>query len=195
MIITGGIDVRDNSERGVITLEASISVLSFLVLMFLISSFFVMFMAQNVTAHVTLQTAESLSFDAYKIEKLMKEDGKIGSLGENLGQFITKLFGSATDNPYFVADDRWYDGDAAQIEKAIKNRFVGYLAGGNEVEADEMLLRLNIVNGLSGLNFSESYVVNDTLYIVLKYTMECDFNMWGLRPIEVEQRACSKLWK
>lgn len=184
-----------NRQRGAITLEACISVLSFLVLMLLLSSLFVMFMAQNVTAHVTLQTSESLSFDAYKIESLMKEDGNIGSLGENLGQFITKLFGSSTDNPYFVADDRWYDGDASQIEEAIKTRFIGYLTGGDEVKADEMLLRLNIVDGLSGLDFSESYVVNDTLYIVLKYNLEYDFNIWGLGTVEVEQRACSKLWK
>ena len=185
----------DNRQRGAITLEACVSVLSFMVLMLLISSLFVMFMAQNVTAHVTLQTSESLSLDPYKIESLMKADGKIGSLGENLGQFITKWFGSATDNPYYVTDDRWYSGDAEQIEKAIKTRFIGYLAGGDEVAADEMLLRLNVVDGLSGLDFSESYVVNDTLYIVLKYNLEYDFNIWGLGTVEVEQKACSKLWK
>lgn len=183
------------SQCGAITLEACVSVLSFLILMLLLSSLFVMFMAQNMTAHVTLQTSESLSLDAYAVERLMKEDGTIGSVGENLGQLITKLFGSSSDNPYFVTDTRWYDGEIEQIEQAIKTRFIGYLAGGDEVAADEMLLRLNVVDGLSGLDFSESYVVNDTLYIVLKYNLEYDFNIWGLGTVEVEQKVCSKLWK
>lgn len=187
--------MKDHSQRGAVTLEACISVLSFLVLMLLLSSLFVMFMAQNITAHVALQTSESLSLDVYSIESLIKEDGKVGSLGENLGQFITKLFGSSTDNPYFVTDSRWYAGDATAIEQAVKTRFVGYLAGGDELKADDVLKKMNIVDGLNGVDFSESYVANDTLYIVLKYELEYDFNIWGLGTVEVEQRTCSKLWK
>lgn len=187
--------MKGYKQRGAITLEACISVLAFLVLALLLSSLFIMFMAQNVTAHVTLQTSESLSLDVYTIESLIKEDGKIGSVGENLGQFITKLFGSSSDNPYFVTDSRWYNGDATQLEQTIKTRFVGYLTGGDETEADAMLSRMNIVDGLDGLDFSESYVANDTLYIVLKYELEYDFNIWGLGTVEVEQKACSKLWK
>ena len=64
---TGGIDMRWGDQRGMVTLEACVSVLSFLLLMLLLSSLFVMFMAQNMTAHALLQTAESLSLDAYTI--------------------------------------------------------------------------------------------------------------------------------
>lgn len=193
--------MKDNKQRGAITVEACVSVLTFMILMLLLSGLFVMFMAQNVTAHVTLQTSESLSVDAYRIEHLMKEEGKIGSIGENLGQFITKLFGSSSDNPYFVTDNHWYNGNEEQIEQAVKTRFIGYLTGGDqpgetaEVKADEILRRLNVVDGLSGLDFSGSYVENGTLYVVLKYDLEYDFNIWGLGTVEVEQRSCSKLWK
>ncbi len=185
----------DRNQQGVITLEACVSVLSFLVLMLLLSSLFVMFMAQNVTAHVALQTSESLSIDVYATECLMKEEGKIGSLSANLGQFITRLFGSSSSNPYFVSDDRWYNGDSDKIANTVKTRFVGYLAGGDEEEADEMLTRMNVVNGLDGLDFSGSYVANNTLYIVLKYQLEYDFNIWDLGTVDVEQKTCSRLWK
>lgn len=187
--------MKDSKQQGAITLEACVSVLSFMVLMLLLSSLFVLFMAQNVTAHTVLQTSESLSLDVYAIESLMKEEGKIGSVGENLGQFITKLFGSSSDNPYFVTNDRWYTEGATQLESTIKTRFVGYLTNGDETEADEMLTRMNVVDGLDGLDFSKSYVSNDTLYIVLDYNLEYDFNIWGLGTIEVEQKACSRLWK
>lgn len=187
--------MRNSSQKGVITLEACVSVLSFLVLMLILSNLFVMFMAQNVTAHVTLQTSESLSLDAYRIERLIKKEGEIGTVSANLAQMIAKVTGSSSDNPYYVTDNRWYDGDSAQIAQAVKTRFVGYLAGDDEIKADEILEKLNVVGGLEGLDFSESYVSDHTLYIVLKYTLEYDFNIGGLGTVAVEQRACSKLWK
>lgn len=187
--------MKERRNQGAVTLEACISVLSFLILMLLLSSLFILFMAQNATAHAVLETSESLSLDVYAIECLMKEDGKLGTLSANLGQFITKLFGSSDNNPHFVTNDRWYNGDADKIAAAVKTRFIGYLAGGDETEADEMLIRMNVVDGLDGLDFSGSYVANDTLYIVLKYKLEYDFNIWDLGTIDVEQTACSKLWK
>lgn len=185
----------DSKQRGAITVEACISVLVFVLLMLMLSSLFLMFMAQNVTAHVALQTSESLSVDVYRIEALMKEDGKIGSIGENVGQLITKLFGSAKNNPSFVTDSRWYNGDNAQITDAIKKRFIGYLANGDDLAADEMLKNMSVVDGINGLDFSGSYVENDTLYIVLKYKLEYNFNIFDLGVVEVEQKTCSKLWK
>ena len=187
--------MKENKQCGAITLEACVSVLTFILLALMLSSLFVMFMAQNTTAHTVLQASESLSVDVYRIEALMKEEGKIGSIGDNLGQLITKLFGSADDNPAFVTDTRWYTDDD-KIEEAVKTRFIGYLIGENDTtKADEYLKQLNIVNGLNGLDFSESYVSDDTLYIVLKYKMQYDFNIFDLGEVEVEQRTCSKLWK
>ena len=187
--------MKDNKQRGAVTVEACVSVLTFVILMLMLSSLFIMFLAQNVTAHVVLQTSESLSIDAYRIEKLMKEDGKIGSIGDYVGQFVTKLFGSANNNPSFVTDSRWYQTEDADLAAVIKMRFVGYLTGSDdEIAADEMLRNMNIVDGLSGLDFSASYIADNTLYIVLRYEMEYDFNIFGLGKVPVEQTTCSKLW-
>ena len=153
-----------------------------------------MFMAQNVTSHTILQTSQSLSMDVYATERLSVDSDSVGSVGDYLGQFVTGLFGSSDDNPAFVTDDKWYD-DEKTIAQAVKTRFVGYLTGGNEIEADEFLKRMNVVNGLDGLDFTDSRVNNDTLYIVLKYNLEYDFNIWNVGTIEVEQTTCSKLWK
>lgn len=187
--------MKKKDIKGVITLEACVAVLSFLILMLLLSSLFVMFMAQNVTSHTILQTSQSLSMDVYSTEQLSVDSGSVGSVGDYLGQFVTSLFGSSDENPAFVTDDKWYEGENEKIAQAVKTRFVGYLTGGNETEADEFLERMNIVDGLDGLDFTGSYVDNDTLYIVLKYNLEYDFNIWNVGKVEVEQTTCSKLWK
>lgn len=188
-------EIKVKTERGVITLEACVTVLSFLILMLLLSSLFVMFMAQNVTSHAILQTSQSLSMDAYSIEKLTVDSSAVGSVGDYLGQFVTSLFGSSEKNPSFTSDDKWYDGGQEKVAEAIKTRFVGYISGGDEEKANQLLERMNIVDGLDGIDFSKSYVENDTLYITIKYYLEYDFNIWNVGSVEVEQTTCSKLWK
>ena len=204
-------------ERGVITLEACITVFAFLILMLLLSSLFVMFMAQNAMAHAKLQTAESLSLDVYRTETIGLLDGKISPIGSYVSQFVFGWFGKPEDNPNFITDDCWYtDQDKVahrnrqikngfeeepeeyqtdELTQTVKTRFLGYLCGGDEKEADEMLLRLNVKDGLSGLDFSGSYIKDDVLYVVVKYELESDFKIWDLNDIPVEQTANSKLWK
>lgn len=192
--------------EGMITLEACVSVLTFLILMLLLSSLFVMFMAQNITSHTILQTTESLSVDTYYTEKLTAKEGSFGNVGDYawkatnaVWQFVNGIFGVPDDNPDFVAMHRWYKEEDDKIvitdENAIKKKFVAYLAAGNETEADKLLKRVNIVNGLDGLDFTESYIDNGTLYVVLKYQMEYDFNIWDVGKVDVKQTTCSKLWK
>jgi len=199
------------NEKGAITLEACVAVLSFLILMLLLSSLFVMFMAQNATAHALLEATESLSLDAYSTEKLTIEKGHIGSVGDYVGQFVKKLFGSSEDSPYFVSDDRWYDASASgtsgsgssgggrtgssETANAVRTRFIGYLAGGDEAEADRMLESMNVVDGLDGIDFSSCSVEDDVLHAEIHYTLQYDFNIWNIGTVPVEQSACSKLWK
>ncbi|MBR2048767.1 MAG: hypothetical protein IJ960_09250 [Oscillospiraceae bacterium] len=202
--------MKSDSQRGMITLEACISVLTFILLMLFFSSFFVLFMVQNMTAHAILQTSQSLSLDVYRTEQLIKEDdGKVGSVSDYFTQFVTKLFGSAEDSPYFVSDNYWHklkepkrgeeqvvdESEKTEVADAVKLRFIGYFASGDEEEADYLLEYMNVVDGLDGLDFSESYVENDTLYIVLRYELTYDFDIWGVSNLSVEQKACSKLWK
>lgn len=186
----------NRKNAGVITLEACVSVLSFLILMLLISSLFVMFMAQNTTAHVILETSESLSLDAYAAEHI--GTGGWGSTSEivvSVSDFISGLFGKDEDNPNFTTREKWYEGTNTELADTIKTRFVAYLTGGDEKEADEFLENMNIVDGLDGMNFSDSYVENDVLHIVLKYELEYDFNIWSVGKVQVKQTACSRLWK
>lgn len=183
------------SEKGVVTLEACICVLSFLILMLLLSSLFVMFMAQNKTAHTVLQTSESLSLDAYATESIgTPGTDSVSEIVLAITEFIKKYAGVEPDNPNYVGKDKLNSVNDAELMSILKKRFVGYLTGGDESEADELLKNMNVVEGLDGLDFSESYVQNNTLYIVLKYNLEYDFNIWNIGEVAVKQTTCSKIW-
>lgn len=186
------------NNSGMITLEACISVLSFLMLMLFISGLFVVFMAQNLTAHVTLQTAQSLSLDAYSNEKIthsIENMDDADSLGKLIEAFVIRFFGEGGENKeYFVTTDDWYN-DPAKIEEVVKKRFTGYLSGGDENRANSILSMLNVKGDLGDLDFSGSHVKDGTLYVVLSYELEYDFNIGDLGTIKVTQTACAKLWK
>lgn len=190
--------MKKHSNSGVITLEACVVVVSFLILMLLLSSLFLIFMAQNITSHVALQATQSLATEVYSIDKLLLESSADATnVGDFLGDLIRDLSNVDTDaredKTNFNFEAKWYEQD--DVSEAVKSRFVGYLNGGNEEEASSFLKNLNIVNGLDGLDFSGSYVENDTLYVNLKYEMEYDFQPANMENIKVEQTACSKLWK
>lgn len=199
----GGIDMsikREKNIKGVITLEACICVLSFLILMLLLSSLFVMFLAQNVTAHTILQVSESMSIDSYSAKHIGTGGaGSVSSVMVSVSDFIGGLFGVPSDNPSFTSrkdlDSLSEEERDAEVDSLVKSRFIGYLSGGDETKADEFLEQINIVNGLDGIDFTGSYIDDGMLYVVLKYKLEYDFNIWGVGDIDVEQKACAKLWK
>lgn len=188
--------MKKSDSKGVITLEACVSVLSFLLLLLMLAGLFTMFMAQNETSHAVLQTSQSLSIDAYAAEKV--GDGGTGSVSDvvvSISKFIGKLFGKPDDNINFAINKKWYDGDKDEIAKTVKTRFVAYISGGDEKVANEQLKHLNVVDGLDGCDFTKSYVSDDTLYIVLEYKLRYNFKFPGLNDIPIKQTTCSKLWK
>lgn len=191
---------REKNIKGVITLEACVCVLSFLILMLLLSSLFVMFLAQNVTAHTVLQVSESMSIDSYSAKHI--GTGGAGSVSEvmvSVGDFLGGLFGFPSDDPDFTSrkdlDDTNKPASEAEIASLARTRFIGYLSGGDETKADEFLEQINIVDGLDGLDFSGSCIKDGVLYVVLKYKLEYDFNIWDVGDIDVEQKSSAKLWK
>ena len=82
----------------------------------------------------------------------------------------------------------------SDLERAIEDRFIAYLAGGDRDYADKFLDRLHIKGGVDGLDFSSSYIASGKLTVVLKCSIEYEFNFFGLSDLPVELKACSKLW-
>lgn len=172
---------------GLLSLEASIALTIFILLMLLMTSFFVIYEARNEMAHVLLTTADSLALDPFANE--MQGEDTIQSI-------LYDLYGSKADSSgTFTNATKWYSGDQATVEKAVRDRFYAYLSGGNEEEAERILGNLNIVGGIDDLDFSACKVEGDKLYLEVRYQIEFEFKVFGFEGIQLRQSCCSKLWK
>lgn len=172
---------------GLLSLEASISLCVFILLMLVMTSFFVIYEARNEMAHVLLTTADSLALDPFANE--MPEEDTIQSI-------LYELYGSRSETSgTFTNSTKWYDGEESVIEETIRNRFFAYLAGGSEEDAKTILGNLNIVGGIDDLDFSASKVENGQLYLEVRYKVEFEFKAFGFDSITLSQSCRSKLWK
>ena len=188
---------RFKKENGLLTLEACMSLTIFIFMMLFLYSFFIMFEVRNDMAHVTLATANSLSLDAI-------ENSGLGESG-NISQALFAIYGAVTDGDTQFTDFRqWHtpveneDGTtsmSASFSGAIKDRFLAYLTDGDLSKADQILKRYHVAGGVDGLDFSESKVEGKNLYIVVKYTVEYEFNPFGLGTVKMKQSACSRIWQ
>jgi len=153
---------------------------------------FQMSMAQGATAHAVMQSSQSLSLDAYSISKL-RGAAWLDGVGSLLGGAVAGGYVTAADEPYFVTDDEWYK-DSDVDTDVIKMRFIGYLTGGDEDMAESFLEFVRVVDGLDGLDFSESMIVDGDLYLTLKYKLQYAFSVGTIGEIDVKQMAVSRLW-
>ena len=151
-----------------------------------------MFHAQQTIAHSLIQSTQSLAFEAYAVKTLEFND-KSGIKGA-LTTAITSLYDFAVGaDDYFSNDDKWYS-DSDKCATAAKQRFVGYFTNGNEEEADNLLKDMRIVDGLDGLDFSDSKVEDGILYTVVKYKIEYMFKLGDVGVVDAEQAFSAKLW-
>lgn len=180
-------------ERGLLSLEACISVTIFIFFMLFLYSFFVVFEARNMMAHTVLATTKSLSLDSYWSSK-MRDTGNLTSFAG----FLSKLY----NDPGFTAKEAWDElGEGETLDtNIVKERFIAYLSGeetdaGATPEADKLLKRYHVVNGVNGLDFSQSTVESGCVKVVVTYELEYEFDVFGLDTLKMQQSACSKIWK
>lgn len=190
--------IKCRDERGLLSLEACIAVTIFIFLMLFMYSFFVVFEARNAIGHAVLATADSLSLDAYSTSRLGD--------GDTVAKIFSALYGSSGNTNEFTDSRPWYNSSTTTDEHgntqlsgdfsdAIRTRFLAYLGGGDSKRAEEVLQRYHIQNGADGLDFSQSYAGSKDLYLCVEYSIEYEFQVFNLKVLKMQQRACSKIWK
>lgn len=195
--------MKRKNESGSIALEASIVLTLFIFFIVAIYSFFAVFEARGKISSNLLQTAQSLSLDPYATDKIYVDfDDKDN---DSLLTFLTSfgLKSTVSDDRFVTTDEEWYAAgnakDNKELEKAIKNRFVAYLTSdGSEDEAEALLRKYKITDGIDGLDFEESTVDSDGLLtITLKYKLKYLFDVptINLPPLEFKQSVAVQLWK
>lgn len=177
---------NEENTGGLLSLEASFALTIFIFLMLFMYSFFVVFEARNEIGHVLLTTADSLALDAFANETLADESVK---------GILYKLYGSSVDSDgTFTESDKWYE-DENQVQEVVEARFIAYMAGGDRDEANKILEKLNVENGIEGLDFSASKVSGSDIILQVDYTLKREFKVFGLKDMKFSQSCCSKLWK
>ncbi len=213
--------MKKQSERGLLSLEACIAVVIFMFFMLFLYSFFSFFEARNEMAHVLLATANSLSLDTYETGKLEKSGnlsqliyGAYKNFSPNNGfvnkdlwnEVLTKDVDEDTwDGSVYVSDSNGEELEqddygrsgvySSTLGSTVRERFVAYLAGEDQAEAERLLKRYHIAGGLNGLDFSGTHIASGKLYITLTYKIELEFNAFGWGKMTMQQSVCSKLWK
>ena len=178
------------NNKGAVTLEACVIVTLFMIFMLFFLGLFSMFMAQQSIAHSVVQATQSLALEKHITGELSFESGE--GLEELITQAALKLFGEKNDNEHFSDISKWYEN--GKCEEAVKERFIGYLSGGDKEKADAYLNNMRIVNGLDGIDFSESKVENNVLYVVVQYKIKYVFTIGSIGEIDAKQHFCAKLW-
>lgn len=188
---------KRNGERGLLSLEACISVTIFIFLMLFMYSFFILFEARNVMAHALLATTDSMAKDAYESSNDTNKTTVIGILESFYKTHIPN--GSDFSDPrdwYTEVSERDADAEAqmATEQDVFRTRFIAYLGNGDIDRAERLVKRLKIQGGLEGLDFSKTKVDGGNLYGSVCYKVDYIFDVFDSDGLEMEHTACSKIW-
>ncbi len=184
-------------EEGVVSLEACIVLPIFIFLLMFLYGFMVFFSGHQAMSHALIQGSQSLSLDPYASNRLTTswESTKNGS--DLVEAIYAELLSS---NEYFSSNEKWYDTSKGTelMHQTVRNRFLGYLVGSGEgdveARADQKLKLIGVVDGVDGLDFSETKIENGVLTITVRYEQEFVFNFQGLASFERKQTVSITLW-
>ena len=199
-------------EKGSVTVEATLCVTLFMIFVLFMTTLFFMVSVQEDISHSLVQTADSLCLEAYSIDKLTT-DLDTGAKAA-LTDLAVKLFSTANSDENFTTDKRWFSEEYLQLKyvedttmltskeslhtvdlaEVIRQRFVGFFANGDEDYADYYLSRMGVVDGLSGLDFSESKIDGGDLCITVKYKVKYLVNAGGLGEVNGSQTYRASIW-
>ena len=170
-------------NKGSLTIEASIilSIFTFFILFFF--SFGQVYKVQNIVSHATIQTAESISIDSYFREALGETN-----VGKATG-FICDLLN--VDNDFSSSVMKLSD---SNIGSVVKKSFIASLSD-SENEANDLLKKNGVKNGINGIDLSESKLSGDDVIISAKYTVKLQFPLFGKKELNLTKVAKSHLFK
>lgn len=180
-----------NRQKGSVTLETSIVLPIFLFMFLFIYGLFSVISAHNQMTHTLIQSSKSLSLDSYLTENVESAAEAGTDFWSGLSDMVLDIV-RINNDPYFSSRTDWYQSENGNPDIA-KGRFVGYLTGGDEDEADEKLKDMGIVNGLDGITF-ETKVDGEVLTVTIKYEIQYWFDFFDMGKIPMEQTITTHLW-
>ena len=182
---------QNKNNKGVLTVEATISYTIFMMVILTILFLMRIVYAYGLMQHAVSQTAKELSTYTYLYQVSGVKD-KVGQIqaGAQSGEENFNADAGHVVKIYETLADGWDDGDLNTIQneaggittdpkKILQNvarqMMAGYIAAdSNGADADQKLQDLQVIGGLNGLSFSGSKFFEDgqTIDIVVCYTLD-----------------------
>ena len=160
---------KQHKNAGVITLEAAIMMPMFILLMLFLYAFFIFFMGQQIMSHTAIQTAKSLSFDPYAVERA---DGN--SLYEMVHDISDLAFSG-----HYSSSEKWYTSSrSSKLPEVAKERFFAFLP--NQTDHNGLLKLIGVEN----LEFSGSSVEDGVLTLKITYVQNFAFQLAELTSFD-----------
>ena len=185
--------IRKN-RKGTVTIETAIFLPIFFFMFMAIFGIFIVILARHQVRHAFMQTAKSLSKDSFVMEQVDTTSPDGNQICNSFGELVTAIIRWAIDDEFYTSRTKWYlESNTTVGNEIIKDRFVGFIAGGNEKDADNYLKTLRVKNGLNGVTF-EYYIENGVLTLKMNYTVEYWFNAFGAEQIKMQQTVKTKMW-
>lgn len=177
--------VKDRWEQaGSITIEATISLVTFLLFLLFFLNFAIIFRAQNIVGHGILNAAKGMSVESYWLGGV--DDTKIGGM-------VNAIIGLFAD-PGDLGDAYTSWGAAGGTASVAKEYFIDSISA-EGIEADARLKALGIEGGVSGLDFSGTAVSDGKITVKVAYKIKLFFPFYPLEEVAMEQYASANLWE
>lgn len=175
------------SKKGSLTIEASIALTAFMFIVLTILSFAMVYRAQSIVSHATLQTSQSLAIESYYRETISKS-GTADTVSKliKFAGFIGLEVDNSIDDGYASLGDSGTD-----FYKIARNTFA-YSISDDMSTANQILKDAGITNGLDGIDFSYSAVKDNDIIINVQYEVKLPFSFFGERTINLSKSAKTK---
>lgn len=181
----------NKNNTGVVSLEACIVLPIFFFLILFFYGFMFLFAGEQIVNHALIQSAVSLSLDSYSVDKL-SDSTNVDKMLQSALDYVMQ----GDDTPH-SSREKWYE-NQPDTQKEVRERFVSYVANGDEEYASEKLEQFGIVGGLDGISFSECKVEGSgrdkVLTITIEYEQKYIMDAFGLLSYDREKTISQKMW-
>lgn len=179
---------RLKSERGVLSLEATlvVTLLSFVIM--IIMNIGHVYQAQNRVYHGMIQAAKTIGVESFEVNETSgtateEALSQILLLFENLG--LKKA--SQKDRFHHAIKNNSNAGEAARIA------FVNSVSIG-ETQANTSLKAYGIDGGAAGMDFQDSEFKDGDIKVVVTYKINLILPVFGVESVTLKQSTLAKMW-
>lgn len=193
---------RYNKEKGIITIEASLSFMIFMFLIMFIYCFSNIYIAQNIMNHAVIQATQTIALESYGREKIgnttaittantvvSEIEDIANTLFKNSGAFEISLLDSVTEID-----------STNQLKNIVKKAMTEALvnvSSGNDYEENAVnkLKSVGIDDAWNDIDFSGTKLTKEEIIITVTYDVRLKYPFFGKEKVTITKSAKSKLFK